>query len=35
VDGGFVPFGKFGFDESVEIRGRIGRLMKAELERAG
>jgi hypothetical protein len=32
VDGGLVPFGKYGFDESVEFRAEIGRLMKAELE---
>jgi hypothetical protein len=35
VDGGLVPFGKYGFDESVEFRAEIGRLMKAELERTG
>jgi NAD(P)-dependent dehydrogenase (short-subunit alcohol dehydrogenase family) len=34
VDGGLVPFCKYGFDESVEFRAEIGRLMKAELERA-
>ena len=35
IDGEFVPFCKYGFDDAVEFRAEIGRLMKAELERVG
>jgi len=31
VDGGFVPFGKMGWKEAVEIRAEIGRRVKAEI----
>ena len=31
VDGGFVPFGKFGWEESVEIRAELSRLVRAEI----
>ncbi|HME26724.1 MAG TPA: SDR family oxidoreductase [Acetobacteraceae bacterium] len=31
VDGGFVPFGKFGWEESVELRAELSRLVRAEI----
>ena len=32
VDGGLVPFGKFGWEESVEFRAEIARRVKAQVE---
>ena len=31
VDGGVVPFGKFGWEGSVELRAELSRLVKAEI----
>lgn len=35
VDGGFVPFGKFGWEESVEFRAEIARRLKKQSELLG
>jgi NAD(P)-dependent dehydrogenase (short-subunit alcohol dehydrogenase family) len=32
VDGGLVPFGKYGWEESVEFRAEIARRIKAQVE---
>ena len=32
VDGGLVPFGKYGWEESVEFRAEIARRVKAQVE---
>ena len=31
VDGGVVPFGKLGWEETVELRAELSRLVKAEI----
>jgi hypothetical protein len=33
VDGGLIPFGKFGWEESVELRAELSRRVKAEIEK--
>jgi hypothetical protein len=32
VDGGLVPFGKYGWEESVELRAEIARRVKAQVD---